>query len=132
MQYCTINCIKIDIIETEHLRHNVIDCLVARHASPFSRLPILYINLEDLNLIHEATMTILTILIDIIILKVFSDVCNHSYALFAHSGVALEVIENVQLMESASRMITASIHFFLARCSENGNSGEGLANWELA
>ncbi|KAK5043463.1 hypothetical protein LTR84_011979 [Exophiala bonariae] len=52
--------------------------------------------------------------------KVFFDVRNDSDALFAHFGVALHGVEDVQLMESATRRTTASRKFLsgLAKCVE--------------
>jgi exonuclease 3'-5' domain-containing protein 1 len=52
--------------------------------------------------------------------KVFFDVRNDSDALFAHFGVALQGVEDVQLMESATRRTTASRKFLsgLAKCVE--------------
>jgi exonuclease 3'-5' domain-containing protein 1 len=43
--------------------------------------------------------------------KVFFDVRNDSDALFAHFGVALQGVEDVQLMESATRKTTGSRRF---------------------
>jgi exonuclease 3'-5' domain-containing protein 1 len=53
--------------------------------------------------------------------KVFFDVRNDSDALFAHFGVALQGVEDVQLMESATRKTTASMKFSsgLANCIES-------------
>jgi exonuclease 3'-5' domain-containing protein 1 len=76
--------------------------------------------------------TLKDILHDERISKVFFDVRNDSSAFFAHFGVVLQGIEEVQLMESASRKTTASRKFVnvLARCVENGISGDELANWK--
>ncbi|KAF2015456.1 hypothetical protein BU24DRAFT_480222 [Aaosphaeria arxii CBS 175.79] len=53
--------------------------------------------------------------------KVFFDVRNDSDALFSHFGVVLERIEDVQLMESATRKTTTSRKFVtgLTKCVEN-------------
>ena len=70
--------------------------------------------------------------------KVFFDVRNDSDALFAHFGVALQGIEDVQLMESATRKTTASRKFLngLTKCVENNLPmpicGSGLVSWKLA
>ncbi|RDL36808.1 uncharacterized protein BP5553_06160 [Venustampulla echinocandica] len=69
--------------------------------------------------------------------KVFFDVRNDSDALFAHFGVALRRVEDVQLMESATRKTTASRKFLsgLAKCVEKNApnmllSGSNLASWK--
>jgi exonuclease 3'-5' domain-containing protein 1 len=53
--------------------------------------------------------------------KVFFDVRNDSDTLFAHFGVALQGVEDIQLMESATRTTTKSRRFLngLAKCIEN-------------
>jgi exonuclease 3'-5' domain-containing protein 1 len=72
------------------------------------------------------------------ILKVFFDVRNDSDALFAHFDVALQGIEDVQLMESATRKTTASRKFLtgLTKCVKNNPitsfGRNGLASWKLA
>lgn len=82
--------------------------------------------------------TLKDILQDEKIPKVFFDVRNDSDALFAHFGVALQGVEDVQLMESATRKTTASRKFLsgLAKCVEKNVSmffdGSGLASWKLA
>ena len=82
--------------------------------------------------------TLKDILQDEKIPKVFFDVRNDSDALFAHFGVALQRVEDVQLMESATRKTTASRRFLsgLTKCVENNLSmsfgGSGLATWKLA
>lgn len=82
--------------------------------------------------------TLKDILQDKKIPKVFFDVRNDSDALFAHFGVALQGVQDVQLMESATRRSTQSRKFLsgLAKCLEEniplslGRSG--LASWKLA
>jgi len=70
--------------------------------------------------------------------KVFFDVRNDSDALFAHFGVALQGVEDVQLMESATRGTTGSRKFLssLAKCVEKNVllslRGSDLASWKLA
>ena len=82
--------------------------------------------------------TLKDILQDETIRKVFFDVRNGSDALFAHFGVALQGIEDVQLMESATRKTTTSRRLLngLARCVEENvlmSSGRSeLASWKLA
>jgi exonuclease 3'-5' domain-containing protein 1 len=71
------------------------------------------------------------------IVKVFFDVRNDSDALFAHFGVSLKGIEDVQLMESAARKTTASRKYLngLAKCVATyvlKPSSSGLAVWKLA
>jgi exonuclease 3'-5' domain-containing protein 1 len=71
------------------------------------------------------------------IIKVFFDVRNDSDALFAHFGIALKSVEDVQVMESATRTTTASRRFLsgLATCIENNLSDSSncqkLARWKL-
>ncbi|KEF50983.1 uncharacterized protein A1O9_12960, partial [Exophiala aquamarina CBS 119918] len=64
--------------------------------------------------------TLKDILQDEKIPKVFFDVRNNSDVLFAHFGVALQGVEDVQLMESATRRTMASRKFSsgLAKCVE--------------
>ncbi|KAH0562357.1 hypothetical protein GP486_002948 [Trichoglossum hirsutum] len=68
--------------------------------------------------------------------KVFFDVRNDSDALFAHFGVALQGVEDVQLMESATRKTTESRRLLgsLAKCVEKNAliGGSDLASWTLA
>ncbi|KAF2000417.1 hypothetical protein P154DRAFT_576095 [Amniculicola lignicola CBS 123094] len=70
--------------------------------------------------------------------KVFFDVRNDSDALFAHFGVALQGVEDVQLMESATRKTTASRKRVagLTSCIEDNAStcfgGSGLVSWKQA
>ncbi|KAF2728528.1 hypothetical protein EJ04DRAFT_401319, partial [Polyplosphaeria fusca] len=70
--------------------------------------------------------------------KVFFDVRNDSDALFAHFGVALQGVEDVQLMESATRKTTAARKFVsgLAKCVENNAATASIGNsssrWKLA
>jgi exonuclease 3'-5' domain-containing protein 1 len=79
--------------------------------------------------------TLKDILQDAKIPKVFFDVRNDSDALFAHFGVALQGVEDVQLMESATRKTTASRRLLngLAKCVEGNLLGESeLESWKLA
>jgi exonuclease 3'-5' domain-containing protein 1 len=82
--------------------------------------------------------TLKDILQDEKIPKVFFDVRNDSDALFAHFGVALQGVEDVQLMESATRKTTASRKFLngLTKCVEKewvkSLDGIGLVSWKLA
>jgi exonuclease 3'-5' domain-containing protein 1 len=91
-----------------------------------SSLTVLY----DVHLLGSSTFatagtksgkTLKDILQDENILKVFLDVRNDSGALFALYGVALQGIEDVQLMESATRETTSSRKYLngLAKCIEN-------------
>jgi exonuclease 3'-5' domain-containing protein 1 len=75
------------------------------------------------------------ILQDETIPKVFFDVRNDSDALFAHFGVALQGVEDVQLMESATRKTTASRKFLngLAKCISDElpyNGRNQLVDWK--
>ncbi|KAI6779326.1 uncharacterized protein J7T54_000424 [Emericellopsis cladophorae] len=67
--------------------------------------------------------------------KVFFDVRNDADVLFAHFGVALQGVQDVQLMESASRATARSRKHLnsLARCVEQYSPDRrGLASWKLA
>ena len=83
--------------------------------------------------------TLKDILQDEKIPKVFFDVRNDSDALFAHFEVQLQGVEDVQLMESATRKTTPSRRLLsgLAKCVEKnapmsfGGSG-GSGSWKLA
>ena len=144
----------------------------SRH--PYGR-PILYIDIEGVDLCREGSISIFTLLIDngsptgsvylidvhslgaqafetagdekttlkdILqnekIEKIFFDVRNDSDALFAHFGVALKGVEDVQLLESATRTTTASRKFLsgLAKCTENNlttpSKFKGLESWKQA
>ena len=66
---------------------------------------------------------------------VFFDVRNDSDALFAHFDVALRGVEDIQLMESATRTTTRARKYLngLAKCVESyGLHGNDLTNWKLA
>jgi len=79
--------------------------------------------------------TLKDILQDETIPKVFFDVRNDSDTLFAHFGVKLQGVEDVQLMESATRITTSSRKYLngLAKCVEqNVLGGADLASWKLA
>ena len=82
--------------------------------------------------------TLKDILQDEKIPKVFFDVRNDSDALFAHFGVQLQGVEDVQLMESATRRTTQSRRLLnnLTRCVEQyatmSLGGSGSASWKLA
>lgn len=82
--------------------------------------------------------TLKDILQDKMIPKVFFDVRNDSDALFAHYGVALQGVQDVQLMESATRKTTASRKFVkgLSKCTEENvvmaDYGGHLASWKQA
>ena len=80
--------------------------------------------------------TLKDILQDEKISKVFFDVRNDSDALFAHFNVALQGVEDIQLMESATRRTTASRKFLsgLAKCVEKNvfMSLGDLASWKQA
>lgn len=70
--------------------------------------------------------------------KVFFDVRNDSDALFAHFGTRLQGVEDVQLMESATRKTSQSRRFLngLAKCIEQNfsisQSGTDIASWKSA
>jgi exonuclease 3'-5' domain-containing protein 1 len=64
--------------------------------------------------------------------KVFFDARNDSDALFAHFGVTLQGVEDVQLLESAIRETTSSRRYLrgLAKCIRPVLYGNDLANWK--
>ena len=80
--------------------------------------------------------TLKDILQDESIPKVFFDVRNDSDALFAHFGVRLQGVEDVQLVESATRKTTQSRRLLngLAKCVEKtvpiSLRGSGLGSWK--
>ncbi|KAH3908095.1 hypothetical protein HBI56_192710 [Parastagonospora nodorum] len=76
--------------------------------------------------------TLKHVLEDSQITKVFFDVRNDSDALYAHYGVALQCVEDVQLMESAAREKTALRRTVigLARCVEKNCSA--TSTWQAA
>ncbi|KAI1747193.1 ribonuclease H-like domain-containing protein [Xylaria castorea] len=80
--------------------------------------------------------TLKDILQDEKIPKVFFDVRSDSDALFAHFSVALRGVEDVQLMESATRTSTGPRKFLngLAKCIENDvlYDGGDVTSWKLA
>jgi exonuclease 3'-5' domain-containing protein 1 len=79
--------------------------------------------------------TLKDILQDPKIPKVFFDVRNDSDALFAHFGVALQGVQDIQLMESAMRKTTSSRKYLngLSKCIKEGVLyGSELASWKLA
>ena len=82
--------------------------------------------------------TLKDVLQDEKISKVFFDVRNDSDALFAHFGVQLHGVEDVQLMESATRKTTQSRRLLsgLAKCVEKNApmsfGGSGSGSWKLA
>ncbi|KND87658.1 hypothetical protein TOPH_07699 [Tolypocladium ophioglossoides CBS 100239] len=67
------------------------------------------------------------------ILKVFFDVRNDSDALYAHYGVELRGIRDVQLMESARQPTTNSRRFVcgLSKCIEAVLTGQERDRWKL-
>jgi len=96
------------------------------------------LGLQAFNTTGIKQKTLKDILQDEKIPKVFFDVRNDSDALFAHFGVALQGVEDVQLMESAARTTTRSRKYLngLAKCVEKNvfmsQSGTDLASWKLA
>ena len=147
--------IKVEVINTTEQIGDLVDRLVFRHAPPDPYLLTMYIDLEEVDLCREDSLSILTLMIDTKIPtrrvclfdvdllgvqafntagvkqktlkdmlqddkipKVFFDVCNDSDAFFTHFGVTLLGMEDVQLIESATRRTTGSRKFLsgLAKC----------------
>lgn len=87
----------------------------------------------------ESRTTLKDILEDKDMIKVFFDVRNDSDALFAHYGIALQGIDDIQLMESATRETTASRKYLsgLSKCVEKNmimwfGPGQDLKEWKEA
>ncbi|OJJ46792.1 hypothetical protein ASPZODRAFT_132945 [Penicilliopsis zonata CBS 506.65] len=68
------------------------------------------------------------------ILKVFFDVRNDSDALYAHYGIALQGVRDIQLMENASRPTTKRRKFLsgLSKCIEGVTYGKKRDQWKLS
>ncbi|OAK93864.1 hypothetical protein IQ06DRAFT_363950 [Phaeosphaeriaceae sp. SRC1lsM3a] len=145
--------LEVNIVDTTDQITQLIDSI----AAPGLSLPILYIDLEGVNLSRHGSISIVTLLVDrnntqqiylvdvhtlnalafntagttkktlrdILeaqqFIKVFFDVRNDSDALFSHFGIALKGIEDIQVMESATRKTTASRRLVsgLAGCIRN-------------
>lgn len=93
------------------------------------------LGLQAFNTTGIKSQTLKNILQDEKIPKVFFDVRNDSDALFAHFGVALQGVQDVQLMESATRTTTSSRKYLngLAKCIEKyALYGNDLRSWKLA
>jgi exonuclease 3'-5' domain-containing protein 1 len=155
--------IKKYAIDTTDGIRNVVDILITAHLQPSAPgSPVMYMDLEGINLSRHGSISIVTILaksarlradcvflIDVHKLrarafttpgtkgqtlqdilqdatktKVFFDVRNDSDALFALYKIALAGIEDIQLMESATRRTTQSRGFVtgLAKCIEQNLS----------
>ena len=159
--------IKVDVIDTTKQIGDLVDRLVLYHAPPVPTSPAMYIDLEGVDLCREGTISILTLLVntgvpkvylvDVHVLgaqafnttgvekktlkdilrdqsipKVFFDVRNDSDALFAHFGVALRRVEDVQLMENATRTTAVSRRLLsgLAKCVEDYVPMSERRNWK--
>jgi exonuclease 3'-5' domain-containing protein 1 len=169
--------IKTYTVRTTTIISQVVDMLIAVHLQASTpATPVMYMDLEGVNLSRHGTISIMTILatsdrlptdyvflIDVHTLgarafttpgtngqtlrsilqdatktKVFFDVRNDSDALYARYGIALAGIEDVQLMESATRPTTHSRRFVagLAKCiaqhlSTTPTQSASLAAWKL-
>ena len=157
------------VIDTTKQIGDLVDQLVFYNTPPVPTSPIIYIDLEGVDLCREGTISILTLLvntgvpkiylIDVHVLgaqafntagvekktlkdilqdecipKVFFDVRNDSDALFAHFGVGLQGVEDVQLMESATRTTTTSRKLLsgLAKCVADYVPMSERGNWNQA
>lgn len=100
---------------------------------------------QAFNTMGAKKKTLKEILEDERIPKVFFDVRNDSDALFAHFGIALHGVEDLQLMDSVTRKTTASRRLLssLTKCIEDnipiawgvGTEAErraGIASWKSA
>ncbi|KAF7948157.1 uncharacterized protein EAE97_003568 [Botrytis byssoidea] len=135
--------IKTEIIDTEKQISDLVDWLIFRYASRVLVESTMYIDLEGVDLCREGSLSILTLLINIgspsmrneNIPKVFFDIRNDADALYAHFGVALQGVEDIQLMESATRVTTSSRKYLngLAKCIEqSGLDSHDPTSWNLA
>ncbi|KAH6714495.1 hypothetical protein BKA61DRAFT_643391 [Leptodontidium sp. MPI-SDFR-AT-0119] len=153
--------IKTEIINTTKQVGDLVDWLILRHSPPEPYELTMYIDLEGVNLCREGSLSILTLLIDTgiptirvsfnttgikgktlkdilhneKIPKVFFDVRNDSDALFTYFSIALQGVEDVQLIESATRTTTSSRKYLngLAKCIEQSVLyGNDLTSWKLA
>ncbi|KAF9694064.1 hypothetical protein EKO04_008075 [Ascochyta lentis] len=59
-----MNDTRADIIETVDQVHNLVDYIVSQYVPPLCHLPILYVDLEGVNLCREGSASIPTLLID--------------------------------------------------------------------
>jgi len=64
--------------------------------------------------------------------KVFFDVRNDSDILFAHFGVKLQGVQDIQLMESATRTTTGSRKYLSSLVKCVADLGHNTASWKLA
>jgi exonuclease 3'-5' domain-containing protein 1 len=108
------------------------------HAGPAYLFDVHTLGQQAFNTAGMMGKTLKDILEDEDIPKVFFDVRNDSDALFAHFGVRLQGVEDVQLMESATRPTTASGRLLsgLARCIKNSPlmplGSRKLRDWKQA
>ncbi|KAL8833171.1 MAG: hypothetical protein Q9170_004452, partial [Blastenia crenularia] len=109
--------------------------------TPTNRVCLIDVHSLDAKAFNTAgvqSKTIKDILQDDNIPKVFFDVRNDSDALFAQFGVALQGVEDVQLMESATRKTTGARKFLngLSKCIEQNMlfspHGFDRASWTAA
>ncbi|OBT68818.1 hypothetical protein VE03_02086 [Pseudogymnoascus sp. 23342-1-I1] len=91
------------------------------------------LGLQAFNTTGIKQKTLKDILQDEKIPKVFFDVRNDADALFAHFGVALQGVMDIQLMESAKRTTTGSRKYLtgLSKCVEK-RAFSDQASWKLA
>lgn len=126
-------------LEGENLSRNGKISLLTMLISPWHGLGYLYIiDIHTLGSVAFSTVgsqgkSLKDVLESPEILKVFFDVRNDSDALYAHYGVKLQGIRDVQLMESATRSTTNSRKFVrgLAKCIEEVLQGQEKEQWRL-
>ncbi|KAH7025240.1 uncharacterized protein B0I36DRAFT_424735 [Microdochium trichocladiopsis] len=139
--------IKTEIINTPKQIGDLVDWLVLRHAPPEPYEPtmnptlrvyvidVYSLGLQTFNTTGTKGRTLKDVLEDEKIPKILFDVRNDSDALFAHFGVALQGVQDLQLMESATRTTTSSRKYLhsLARCIEqHALHSEELTSWKRA
>ncbi|KAJ0279117.1 hypothetical protein COL940_006939 [Colletotrichum noveboracense] len=106
-----------EIVDTTAALARVVDALSVAPASP----PSLYVDLEGeyLGRLGANGTTLKTILESPSITKVFFDVRNDSDALFYHFNIDLRGVQDLQLMELASRKSNKRLLFGLKKCIES-------------
>ena len=131
----------IDLEGTNLCREGSVSILTLLIGTPTRRVCLIDVHTlgaQAFNTVGAKQATLKDILQDEEIPKVFFDVRNDSDALFAQFSVALQGVEDVQLMESATRKTTASRKFLnsLTKCVESNLlvslDGSRLASWKLA
>jgi len=130
------NCLYIDLEGVNLSRHGSISIITILLQSSLSSQQVYLVDVHTLGMLTFTAIgkngeTLKSVFESASILKVFFDVRNDSDALFSHYGIALQGIEDVQLMENASRA-KRSKEFLagLARCIEYDTHGSQKDTWK--